>query len=448
MNMNDSNTLGRLIYLFIYLGFICLNSRVTANEPENYVLTIETAKKIALERSLNLAAKKEQVEVSHSLQGRATSKFYPTLESKLGSEQGLTGKNEQASTFGYLAARWNIYRGGLDVTATRTASLETKRIEFEYEMERFAVETTVEEIFSKIIYLRDICRIKERYIEINTQQQALARQVVARGGGSQSDVIEFEMRLATLKSELAQMEQEYQAAFIKLKLILGEKLTAQPSPTGELQHQHLKGQLADYVNQTLVETPQIKLATLDFDIANHKLTAAKGRWLPQVDVEGRFGSLPASDAGASGKLGSSVALVATWEIFGGFDASYEVREKLSEKAQADWQLKASIQTLLADLETQFSELTTLQKRADLEKNNVRTAKKFYDLVFADFKRGYKNSGDFIDAAQAWYDAEIQRKKLDLEFVEKKLYLEKQLGKRIISNPMKDLDDDEKEKHAP
>ena len=93
-------------------------------------------------------------------------------------------------------------------------------------------------------------------------------------------------------------------------------------------------------------------------------------------------------------------------------------------------------------------MTTLQKRADLEKNNVRTAKKFYDLVFADFKRGYKNSGDFIDAAQAWYDAEIQRKKLDLEFVEKKLYLEKQLGKRIISNPMKDLDDDEKEKHAP
>jgi len=65
--------------------------------------------------------------------------------------------------------------------------------------------------------------------------------------------------------------------------------------------------------------------------------------------------------------------------------------------------------------------------------------RYYELVFSDFKRGYKNSGDFSAAAQVWYEAEVQRKRLDLEFVEKKLALELKLGRRIQAVSMKDVE---------
>ncbi len=427
-----------LFLLSVLSGFV--NPPIFAEDSSANTLTLEQSKKIAVERNANLAAIKARSEAAKARQGRAAAGFYPTLETKLGSEQGLAGKPEQASTFGYLVARWNIYHGGLDVAGTKTSTLEAKQAELDYELERLSVENAVEEVFSNLLYLRDVSAIKERFIEINGQQQALARQVVARGSGSESDVVEFDLRTATLKSELAQIEQDYQGYLVKLKSLIGEDIAKNPTPTGELPHQHLQGSLADYANPNLTEAPQVKAAALDLDIASHKASAAKGRWLPQVDVEGRFGSLPLSDGGEKGKLGSSVALVATWEIFGGFDASYEAKERLADKAQADWRLKADINALLTDIRVQFGELVSIQKRIDREKDNIKTARRYYELVFADFKRGYKNSGDFSAAAKAWYDAEVQRKRLDLEFVEKKITLELKLGKRIATSLMKDVEE--------
>lgn len=402
-------------------------------------LTLEQAKQIAVQRNAGLAAIKERAEAARARQGRAESGFYPKVETKLGSEQGVGDEEQRASSFGYLAAIWNVYRGGQDVAAVKMAGLQAKRAQLEYDSERLAVENDVERVFSNLLFLRDVAKIKERFVQINSEQQKLAKQVVARGGGSQSDVVEFDLRSATLKSELAQIEQDYRGFLARLKVLLGDDVAKNPSPSGELPHQHLIGALPDYVNSRLAEAPEVKSAGLTLDIASHRSIATKGRWLPQVDVEGRFGALPSSEGGTRNSIGSSVLIVGTWELFGGFDATHEVSERSAEGNEADLLLKSDINLLLADVESRFGELVTIQLRADLEKDSIKTAKRYYDLVFDDFKRGYKNSGDFSAAAQTWYDVEVQRKRLDLEFVEKKLALELKLGKRIAANAMQDVD---------
>ncbi len=261
--------------------------------------------------------------------------------------------------------------------------------------------------------------------------------MMARGSGSESDVLEFDLRATELESDLNQLQQEYLGYIVKLKVLLGEDTRKSLTLSGELPHQHLTGSLENYVDLNLSDSPSVRASALAFEIATYKADTAKKRWLPKIDLESKFGSLPGSESSKSENLNSSVAIVATWEIFSGFNATYEKRELYAQKNLTDWELKAAVIEILADVQIQFGELQALQSRSDLEKDNVRLAKRYYDLVLADFKRGYKNSGDFSAAAQTLYDAEVQKKKLDLEFIEKKLALENRLGRRIASVAMKD-----------
>lgn len=414
------------------------------------LLTLEAAKKIAVERNIGLNAKMEAIEAAKALRGRAQAPLYPSVSTKFGSEQTSNSGANDSSAFGYLLATWNIYRGGRDLVALKTADLENKKAEVNYELEKLSVESAVEETFFNILYLRDLEEIKRRFIEINHEQQSFAKQIAARGGGSESDVVEFDLKASILESDSAQLQEDEKRYVLKLKSLLSDDVANTPSPTGELPHLHLNGNFQDYVNPNLSDTPKIKLSTLDLDVATTVSTGVKGRWLPQVDLEGRVGALPLSDGGQKGKMSSSLLLVATWEIFSGFDAAYENRERLAEKSQRDLQLQNDIRSLVIDAESLYGELITLQKRADLEKNNIRTAKRYYDLVSADFKRGYKNSTDFSASAQSWYEAEVARKNRDFEFIQKKLALELKIGKRIAAQPMKDVDNvnDKGGKHGP
>lgn len=403
-------------------------------------LTLEQAKLIAVERNAGLKAFKDKSAGAHAREGRAASGFYPTIETRFGTEQETSDRPSEVSNFGYLVARWNLYRGGLDFAKAKTSKLESELVKLEFQNQQMKIENEVEEVFSKLLFSRDIARIKERFIELNTKQQGLAKQVAGRGGASQSDVVEFDLRAATLRSELAGIEQEYRGNLVRLKALIGEDIAKNPRPLGELPHQHINRELTAYANLALKNAPSVAAATLALDIAAHQARATRGRWLPQVDLEGRFGALPGVEVDRSGTLGSTVAVVATWELFGGFDSYYQSQEASAAKSQADWQLKADINTLLAEIEANFGEIETIQKRADLEKDNVRSAQRYYELVFSDFKRGYKNSGDLNSAAQTWYDSEVHRKQLDLDFIEKKLILELKIGQKIASVAMKDVNE--------
>ena len=426
-----------IIFAALFVGF---RPALGASSTDNYTLTLENAKRIAVERNADLAAARASLEAAKARETRAASGFYPKINAKFGMEQQPTGSDSQDgnSAFGYLSAQWNLYRGGLDVARAKTETLSSERIRLGYETKKFQVENEVERVFYRMLFLRDVEGIKNTFIEINGQQQALARQMVARGGASQSDVTEFDLRTSDLKSDLVGIEQEYAGNQTKLKVLLGEDIAKNPQPTGELPHQHLEKTLTDYANASLKDAPDIKTAALSFDIASHKATAAKGRFLPQVDLEASFGALPPSDGGTKDELGSRIAVVATWEIFGGFDASSEVKEALAEKSAFDAELQGTITGILAEIETSFSELLASQKRSDILKDNIALAKKYYDLIFQDFKRGYKNSGDFSSAAKAWYDAEVRQKELDMEFVEKKLVLENKIGRKISANKIEDV----------
>lgn len=415
----------------------CLGIAQTSRAQET--LTLDQAKKVAIDRNAGLKAAREKANAAQARSNRAQSNFYPALESRLGSEQGVSGKPTQVSAFAYLVARWNLYRGGRDTASSKAAALDTKLAELEFESQQLSIENQVEEVFNRLLFLRDVIEIKNRFVEINSKQQGFAKQLVVRGGGSISDIVEFDLKATKLGSEIIQTEAEYQANLIRLKSLIGEDIAKNPKPIGELPHQHFEGAVADYANPALGDVPEIRAAALAVDIAGHQSNATKGRWLPQVDLEGRLGVLPESESTASSKLGNSVALVATWEIFGGFDATYQAKELQAAKSQADWQLKSDIRQLLAQVEVGVADLVAVQKRADLEKDNIRTAQKHYDLVFSDFKRGYKNSGDFSAAAQGWYEAEAERKRLDFEFIEKKLELELKIGRKITSVAMKDAD---------
>ncbi|MCX6117510.1 MAG: TolC family protein [Proteobacteria bacterium] len=425
-----------LCFLLLTLADAALSEETLPNK-----LTIEQAKEIAISKNANLASRKSDLDIAIARKGRASSGMYPTIEGRLGSETSLntqSNENDNSAKFAYLQATMNIYRGGLDIAKKNLSNLETKKLQIVYESEKLILENAVEVAFANLLFTRDLIDIKTRFIKINEDQKALARQIASRGSGSQSDVVEFDLRAIELSSELSQIQQDYLATLIQLKLLIGENIAKNIIPTGDLPHLHLHGSLKDYINTGLKDTPSLTVSSLDLEMAQHQIASAQSRWLPKVDFEGKFGILPNETTKSSAQMNSSFAVVASWEIFAGFDSTYELQERRAEKERADFVLQGNISQMMADVETRYNELVAIQARSDLEKNNILVAKNYYDLIYADFKRGYKNSGDYSAAAEKLYNSEVRRKRLDLEFLEKKAALENRIGRKVASISMKDI----------
>ena len=88
--------------------------------------------------------------------------------------------------------------------------------------------------------------------------------------------MEFDLRTGILKSELAQIEQDYRGYVIRLKSLIAEDFSRNPNPTGQLPHQHLKHPLAVYMDAKLADAPEVKATAIYFDIATQKSLATRG----------------------------------------------------------------------------------------------------------------------------------------------------------------------------
>ena len=190
---------------------------------------------------------------------------------------------------------------------------------------------------------------------------------------------------------------------------------------------------------TLALPLPIKKSTLDTHVSELHLASARSRWLPKVDFSAKGGLLASSETATPGEPNANVSLVATWELFSGFDNMAEIREKRAAYDALSSQLRIDVTRTLIKAEDLVREILTLQTRADVEKNNIRFAKRYYEIVKDEYKRGYKNSADLSAGADAWYSAEVRRKELDLDFLRKRIELERLLVRRVEVETMRDVE---------
>lgn len=401
-----------------------------AEEAQVTKISLADAKAYAIGHNFRIKSLKQEEASAHAAVERRRAAFYPRIGITAGLDGRSSVEDEQVEPLGYVYGSMNLFNGFEDTSMVEIARLEADRVAVQIKREELQIANAVEFQFHNILFQKALRTLKQEAIKANQTHKRLVARVRSAGLASRTDEMEFELKESVLKSELASLEQGFEEARVALKNLLGEDIGGVIEPAGELQHQHVKGRLMDYVSKIKSDSAPVQIATKQQAIANIQSRLWRSKWLPDVDFEVRAGYLPLDERLVEVETQVSFVLTAKMELFSGFDTRWEREELLAKQTAADAALKADILSALTDLETYYRRLKTIEERVDLEQGSEDLTRKYYSSVADEYKRGYKNSADLSAAADRLAEAQERRLKYVFEFLTQRLAME-----RIVGTPI-------------
>ena len=162
----------------------------------------------ANQSSLELKESLKDFETASAFKKQGRSVFMPEVGVEGGAESHRATSENASNTFGFGYGRWNLFRGGRDYRLLQARQIEEDFQESKVNSIKLKIEREVSKLFYESLYLQNAIEIKEEAIGANTAQKEMAQKKMGGGFTSKADVIEFELREATLKSDLNFIRQE------------------------------------------------------------------------------------------------------------------------------------------------------------------------------------------------------------------------------------------------
>lgn len=391
-------------------------------------LGLEEAKKYAVAHNYGIIALRhemEQLQKKHAKNGAA---FLPKIGAAAGGETQITSSGSEAGTVAYLYGSYNLFNRYQDTNSREISKFELDQATIKLNAAEFAVKLDVEEVFHTYLYKKNLIELKDDEIELNLKHQDFVRRTKQKGLASETDIMEFQLADSSLRSDLVALKQELEDARSNLKRLLGDEIGGNITPIGTLQHQHVKGSLMDVLNKVQAHAAPVKGKALDVSIARVEQKTSENKWLPQIDFEVKSGFLP-QDRGMSAdrSIQTSFALVAKMDLYTGGEIHWEKQEKAENTLKREAELKDEINLTIRKIEMGYRNLKVIENRADLEKDNISFAERYYNSVLSEYTRGFKNSPDLASATEKLSTAKARTLNLEYEFIKQRLDIERSLG---------------------
>lgn len=408
--------------VFISSFFIVLitGGFVFAHHPNEGTLDLQDLVREALANSQELRAQTQQLEIAASEAKAARSGYLPEVSIEGGPLTTKFDNERNADTALYGKAEWNIYRGGRDSARVDIKNLEAVLADKRAIEVRARTEREVARLYYEMLFLTEGTALKEKALLMNDEQMKLARVKRQSGFTSNADVLEFELREATIKSDLRSILQQKEEKSRELSVLLGRNETSNNlSVRGHLAKDTLQVDRKKILSVLERTNPDLVEAQVEQQVAEKEKTIAKSEFLPKVDVEGRFGKIANEERVFSEKDNYSVFLKVKIPLFSGFSTIHEVGAANAKSVQREAWLNHRTLSAKAGAENLFSQLDSIRERLDLEEKTLQRSEDYYKLTLAEYRRGVKNSPDMVGAAERLLDARIR----NLEF-RRDLYLTK------------------------
>ncbi len=416
--------------LMLFLGLSQVLHSSPSHSSQTGTVGLEDAKKFAVEHNYEVTALRKTLEEAKAVVGRVRSSYYPKLGVAGGADNQIDSHNSESAVIGYAYGNINVFNGFSDSYRSQIASLEAEKAEVRLNRTEFRVGLDVENIFHLYIFTKGKLDLKNEALTLNNELRKLAKQKRGAGMTGESDVMDFDLRDAILRSDIVLVQQELESARANLRRLLGEEIGAKIEPIGKLQHQHIKGSLMDYIKKMNERSEQVLIAGRNASIASVQSKTWTSKWLPKFDIEAKAGYLPLIERPQQGGASLSLMGIIKLELFSGFDAVWEKREGEAKRLKTEAELKNAILTSVTQMDIAYRKLKVVQERVDLEEKNLDRAEKYYRAVMSEYKRGIKNSIDLKQAAEVLYETKLRRENYKYEFLSDRIELEKSLGASV------------------
>ena len=412
--MGSSKTLRSVVRIGIFTlaAFPALADHPNAGNVTLSALIVE-----ALKNNIEIKEVEKQYEASVASRKQAIAAYFPEVSIEGGYQKEKFDSESSSGTFGYGMARINLYNGGRDQAHLSIRSEEEKFIKLKMEKAKSKIEREISRKYYELLYLQEGIAVKEEALKVNKSQNELAVRKKSAGFTSQADVLEFELREATLNSDINLLRREETAKERELRQLLGRNDGPVIRVGGHLRREQFVQGDDGLLKTALEQRIDLKESEKNIAVSNLQHKSIFGGYLPRVDIEGKYGKLLGEERAFSNTNNSVVMLKVAVPIFSGLDTVYARQAQASEIAKNELSASRIRQEVKVQIGNALSGLRSIEARLDIEENNVERASKYYAITLAEYKKGVKNSPDVASAAERLFDAKLR----SLEF-RKELYL--------------------------
>lgn len=391
------------------LGYYLLggSSLVLAHHPNEGSLTLT---QLMAEAEANNLEIKESEKKLESLKKELTSlegRFLPQISLEGGI---LTSKLDDEKVSGsavYGKTEWNIYRGGVDKIAIDKGQEKLWLEEKKVKLLKVKIHREVAVVYYELLFLYETQDLKEKALELNQEQMKLAQRKRSSGFTSETDVIEFDLREAELKSDLKMISQQIMEKTRELAIVLSRKESAPILIKGHLERESWNPERKKLLEQLRESNLDLIVASTELKLSQLDVKQEEAEFLPKLDLEAKYGKLASEEKVYAENNNYSVMLKLNIPLFSGLETLNRTKSAKSLQQGQVIALERKYISLKSDFENILDLFFTITERLALEEKNLNKSESYYKLTLEEYRRGVKNSPDMVGASKRLLEVRIR-----------------------------------------
>lgn len=391
--------------LFLILG---VGTTVLADHPNEGKVAISQLIEEAEQNSLEIKQTEENLNSLKSKLNSQYGKLSPKISVEGGPQSTKYDDEKSNATALYGKAEWNLYNGGSDKAVMDLSKSEIEIQEKRLKSLKNKVKKEVSKIYYELQFILESISLKQKALELNSQQMKIAKAKNSSGFTTSSDVLEFDLRDSTLQSDLVLLNQQLDQKSRDLDVLLSRKnQTAPEIVKGHLVRETFTLNRDELLVKIQENNDQLLLSKIELQLAETEKRQAKSQFLPKLDLEARYGKLANDEKVFNDKDNYSVMLKFNVPLFSGFEDYNSVKSVSAKVASSQMAIDQKSISLSAELDSSLAEIKALNARLDLEEKNLERSEKYYKLTLDEYRRGVKNSPDMVGASERLLEARIR-----------------------------------------
>ena len=338
-----------LTYLILSATLCVASTELFATQKQNY--TLPEAIDYALSNNPDLQIMQEKIILAKAQLGIALSSFYPSIKTRLSYEHSAnpsrafgmiiaqrrlnfspsTDFNNPGGTDNYrpeITASYSLFRGGQDYFKSKAARLDIEVATLEKAALRNQLVQMISSTFYAYLASLEADKIALRSITAVENELKQSRIRYQAGSNLRSDVLSLQVQLAEAQDNKIQTRHAIEIAHTSLKQLLGltanQAFKINTSTAWDLPK--IDQSFTQLLQVAMQHRPEIKAANKSVDIAQQRLNAARGAYLPKADAYLSYGSNSKDLEFSSNSDNVTAGVIIEMDVFSGFRDQQTIKQ--------------------------------------------------------------------------------------------------------------------------
>lgn len=410
--------MNRRFILVVCFGFLSCGWVWGQDKPAKWDLS--TCIDYAL--SQNIQVKKTKVALDESRENtmQAKAELFPSLSFSSGQNlvnhpKGVnTDKNSYSGSYGFNSSV-TLYNGGKLRKTFQQQELQEHIQELYIKEAENDIELAITESYLQILYADEAVKICQNTLEVSAAQCDRARELLAAGSVSRTDLAQLESQYSSDKYQLVAAQATLDQNKLDLKQLLELGITEEmdlviPELTEEAVLKMIPGKVAVY-EASLTIMPEIASSRLGIESAGLEKMKAQAGYLPSLNLTAGIGTSHVSGSDYTfgrqlrNSFNESVGLTLSVPIYSRRQNKSAVNIARLKVEDAELSYQGAEKTLLKTVESVYLDAVSSQDRYKAASESLNAAELSFQLTREQFDLGMKNTVEFLTEKNKLLSAE-------------------------------------------